>query len=123
MSSPRKIVVFLGAATLLGAAGCGAVAHGQSAAGSAAVSGQAAAPASPDPGALAAKLRVSQAKLQGALAAIRPPRGSGSPSVGGLAATLAKRLGLPPGDVQAALDAVMPRPAVAPGRGPRAPPG
>jgi hypothetical protein len=138
MASPCKIAVLLGAASLLGAAGCGATVQGKAARQASAPQGGGA-PASPGSripalggaaapvprhlSALAAKLGVPKDRLRAALASIRPPGGSsGSPTAGRLAGALAKALGLPPTRVQAALDAVLARGGTSGANGARAPP-
>ena len=123
MPSPRKLVVFVGAAALLGAAGCGsATVQGQRARQTPAPQG-AGAPPGADLAVLAQKLGVSRARLRTAFASVRSAGGPAtSPPAGGPAAALARALGLRTAKVQAALDAVMPGGGPPRANGPRAPP-
>jgi len=118
----RKVVVFVGAATLAGGVGVGVAAQGSDTAGTqTALRQRAGAPGHPrgmDLSALAERLGVSTAELQAALAAARPSgdRRDGDfgapPGAGGadpIATAIAKRLGVSTAKVQAALEAVRPR--------------
>jgi hypothetical protein len=132
MRPPRKLAVFLGAAAMLGGAGCGSAASGDtqssSAAPSQSQSRRPGGPGAPDLSALASRLGVSEARLQQAMQAARPGAGSSAPSSpDAMASALARQLGLTTAKVQAALKALMPQggppQGTMPPRGSTQPPG
>lgn len=120
--SLRRIGAALGVAGALAAAaiGCGSSTEGTASAtqqGSQQQTQPSGAPGQgqggPDLSALAAKLGVSESKLQSAMQAARPTQGS---SPHDMAASLAKALGVTEADVQAAMEATRPSGAGQPPR-------